>query len=241
MLYTTVGQNVPLFKKKGEVAISGGHASTAHEENDYMYFVSGSEGFNVQAAAAIDSSLAITCSIYSLKNSDASYDWTGKGNYVEFGIGKFKHSPKTKLIGEVFFGTGFGSLKNSSTYGDISSHYIKPFIQPSGGFSSKVIDVALTARMGMVFFTSHSNSLNDQEQKRVMEDFYDDKKATFVFEPGLTTRIGFKNVKLQLQWNYTTFHYTSGDFNPVNRTFASVGLFILISDRWTQQKKTNGL
>src|SRR5688572_22818447 len=147
VLYTTVGQNVPLFKQKGEVAFSGGSAATSHEDD-----VSSAEGFNIQAAAAIDSSLSIMCSLYSLKNMDADNDWIGKGNYFELGIGKFKQSSKSKLIGEVFCGVGFGEIKNSSTFGDISEHYIKPFIQPSGGFSSKIVDVAITTRVAMVFF-----------------------------------------------------------------------------------------
>src|SRR5436190_23999941 len=72
VLYTSVGQNVPLFKEKGEVAISGGASNTENSGNDYLYDYSSADGVNLQAAVAIKDNFAVMSSFYSLKNSNSS-------------------------------------------------------------------------------------------------------------------------------------------------------------------------
>jgi len=223
ILYSTVGQNVPLFREKGEVALNAGLAVSGNSN----YF--GTTGINVQLAVAPTNSLAVISSFYSLKESDG----TGKGNYFELGIGKFKYNPKSNLTGEIFFGAGLGSIKSSPDGYQISSDFLKVFIQPSGGFTSKVFDIAFTPRVGVVNFLSHKNEGNEQE----INQFFSDKKTTVVFEPGITLRLGFKNVKLQYQYNYSTFNYNSNgynDFDLVNDTFMSFNLYFLMTERWAK-------
>lgn len=211
VLYSTVSQNVPLFKEKGEVAFNAGVAVSGSSN----YF--GSTGFNAQLAVAADSSLAIISSFYSIKDEES-----GKGNYFELGVGKFKHNPESKLTGEIFIGAGFGSIKNSFDGLQLNSNFLKVFIQPSGGYTTKIVDFALTPRIGIVNFTSYENEVNDQ----AVAHFFSEKKTTVVFEPGVTVRLGFKNIKLQYQLNYSTFKYDSSDF-AVNDIFMSLNLFFL--------------
>jgi hypothetical protein len=227
-LYSTVGQNVPLFHQKGEGALSVGFMSASNDGyalNPANIIIDG-EGINLQAALAVDSNVAIFSSFHSM---NVSGDWEVKGNYFEIGGGLFKHNTETNLIGELFAGIGFGGLRSSSDGEAIHAKCIKYFIQPSGGFSTKVFDMAFTPRFGIVNYISHSGT--DAPE---VEEFFQEKKITFVVEPGLTIRVGFKNVKLQYQMNYTTFSFSSSneDFDPVADFYGSIGLFFQITNRW---------
>lgn len=234
-LYTNVGQNVPLFRKKGEVAMSAGHGSASGEN----YLTSSTaEGFSGQAAVAIGKSTAIISSFYSLK--DEGEDINGNGNYFEVGIGKFSYSETSKLHGEIFIGTGFGSIKNSEEGEYINLKYVKPFIQPSLGFSSPYFDIAITPRIALVSYTGKSENISEANEQRAFENFWQENKNTIVFEPGFTARAGYKNVKLQLQYSHTSFKYSWPDdtnsYSAVLDDFFSIGLFVLISDRWSKNK-----
>lgn len=226
VLYSTTGQNVPLFREKGEVAFNVGYFGIPDVVNDVPYFYDTNvNGFAGQFAAAIDTSVAIISSFYTLKDSDS--DWEVKGSYFEAGAGIFDHGQA--FTGELFAGIGVGSLKNSYDAETIDANYLKFFIQPSGGFTSKVIDMAFTPRIGWVTYTNHDSNVDDA----LVEDYFSEKKTTFVFEPGVTVRFGYRNIKLQYQFNYSTFNYEGTDeFDPVGNEFSSLSLYILITDRW---------
>ncbi len=181
VLYTTVGQNVALFHQKGEAAFSANHAETNY-----------ASGASVQVAAAVDSSVEVMSSYYSLSSG------TSSGNYFELGAGKFKYNPTSKFCGEVIFGMGFGSIKNSinnsgnSSNFIVNANYFKPFIQPSFGFSTKIIDLAFTPRIAFVTYTSKSDNTTDPSMRNDLDVYFSAKQNTVVFEPGLTLRAGFK-------------------------------------------------
>ena len=69
--------------------------------------------------------------------------------------------------------------------------------------------------------------------------FWDENKTSFVFEPGVTVRLGYQNVKLQFQYSHSSLSHEwpdgSESYSAVFDNFASFGIFILFSDRW---KKT---
>lgn len=230
-LYSTTGQNVPLFTTKGEVALSGGKSNSA---NDYDI----AQGFHAQLAIAIDSNIAVISSFYGLKSIDdeTSGGWTGKGSYVELGIGKFKTNTSSKITGEIFIGAGLGTLKNTLTSQYVNARYLKPFVQPTIGFTSRYFDVALTPRIALVSYLSHSQQL-DAEGNRQITSFFSRKEKTLVFEPGLTIRAGFEHVKIQFQSNYSTFSYESENFDPVHKRYSSIGLFFLVTERWSKKRK----
>lgn len=183
-LYSTVGQNVPLFTQKGEVALSGGKSDAI---NDYDIL----SGFHAQIAAAVDSNLAVISSLYSLRAREGmrSGDWSGGGSYLEVGVGKFSSNKASKVRVEAFIGAGLGSLKNKFENKYLNARYIKPFIQPTVGFSSKYFDAAFTPRLAWVSFFSRSDRL-DPEENMLVEDFFMQKGRTLVLEPGFTLRGG---------------------------------------------------
>ena len=237
ILYSATGQNVPLFKNKGEVAISGGLCWGKNDEGDAL-------GGNIQGAVAIDSTWAVMSSLYSMKGPVETFylgkqsPTTSNGNYVEAGLGKFKYWPRPKLTGEIFLGTGFGSIKNKIIDERLEAKFIKPFVQPSIGYGGRIFEVALTGRVGLVSFTSNTNTLSDPDQRAEAEKFFNEKHSTMVFEPGLTFRGGYKSVKGQFQYCFSSFSYHSGKYAPMYQNYISFGFTVLFSKPWKNNKPT---
>ncbi len=223
VMYTTVGQNVPLFQQKGEVAFSGGYGRTPR-----------AGGMNAQFAVALTDHVALMTSYYNLKSEEV-----GSGSYVEVGGGVFKRFSDQGLTGEVFAGVGFGSQHNTifSHPGGLSwemkAAFVKPFIQPSLGISYGSLELAFTPRIGMLNYTSHSDTYASGTTTREFIDrYFQTAQNAFLFEPGLTLRLGYRAVKFQVQYNHTSLNYANIDFNPVDQEYVSLGLSILISKRW---------
>lgn len=227
VVYSTIGQNVPLLRNKGEFSIN---ASAASSDDG--------EGGGFQFAAAPDSNFAIITSFYSLKN-ETSDEWQGRGSYFELGAGRFGHmDPKNKIfIAEIFLGIGYGGIRNSdqNSSSRLDVRFIKPFIQPSIGISGTWYDVALTPRVAWVSYTSQLVSVDDPELRTQAEQFFDDKKNTIVFEPGFTLRLGYKSIRGQLQYNASTFSYRENSDVNINNQFLSMGIHWLISKRFREQ------
>lgn len=226
VLYSSVGQNVPLFHEKGEVTISGGRCE-----------VYDAKGFNLQFATAASDKLVVISSLYSMKSfsTPSNGAWSGKGSYFEVGLGKYGYSPENKWCYELISGVGYGSVKNNYDYSEVNANYIKPFFQPSIGVSGGVVEFALTPRIGLVTYLSNSNTLSDAYDRERVDSYFEKKGTSLVFEPGVTLRLGYRNVKIQFQYNYTTFSYDGGDqdsLDPVNPEFISIGAHFLLTNRF---------
>lgn len=223
ILYTSVGQNVPLFHGKGEVTFGGGYADTGD-----------ATGVTMQFAVAVDSSLAVSALFHSLSGSYSNEPdfWEGSGTYFEGGVGKFGTMSEGLCAWEVFVGLGYGSIKNTNLNQGVNARYIKPFLQPSISIGTGVVEFAITPRIGVVNYTAHSSTLTDAQNAEVIEAFFDEKSTTLVFEPGVTLRLGYRGVKLQAQYSYSTFSYRAEDWDPVNPEFISIGLQFLITKRF---------
>ena len=200
MIYSNVGQNVPLFTEKGQANLSTGLGLTES-----------SVGFQLQGAIAPGDRVAVISSINFLAGSD-SWSWDWNAFYADVGVGTFGKSGNSKFVWEVFGGIGVGSISNSDTYyGEyLNVDYIKPFVQPSFGFKHKVVEFAFTPRIGLVHFTSYdSNAITysyDYEDEVPFEFLISEKRTNFAFEPGFMIRVG-KKVKFQYQLNITSIGY----------------------------------
>ena len=223
IFYSSIGQNVPMLESKGEVKLNVGYGSSAGND----FWSESTSGFAGQAAVAVGRSTSIIGSYYSLRLDDM--DWTGRGTYYELGIGKFGEDQKRSLYGEIILGMGSGKIRNSNDLGEFANvNYIKPFLQPSGGYRGKNLECAFTPRLAVVSFNKSSSQLSDPIQSSQFYDFIQDKKTTFVFEPGVTVRAGVENLKFYFQYCYTTFTYSSEDFDPVLDSYVSIGLTLKI-------------
>jgi len=227
--YSNVGQNVPLFKNKGEVSLTGNYASTDD-----------ATGIGIQGAAAVDSSLAFMTSFYSLKNS-TNANWQGSGKYFEFGSGKFGVVGRSNFVYDVFGGLGFGGIKNHAVGSSLNVSFIKPFVQSSIGLTTKWVDVAFTARLALPTYTNYKNGLSDATQHAQAETYFGENKSQFVFEPGLTLRLGYKAVKANFTVCTSTFRLADEyEHVSANNNYVSVGLAVLVSKRYKQYNATTG-
>lgn len=222
--YGNVGQNVPMLKHKGEVSLSGSFASTDD-----------ASGAGFQAAVAVDSSLALMGSVYSLTNNENT-DWQGSGRYSELGIGRYAVIRGSDFVYDVLGGVGFGRIANKDGAGSsLNINFVKPFVQGSIGLTTKWIEVALTSRLALPVYTGHENGMTDPGDRAEAEAYFEDNKSKFVFEPGINFRFGYKNVKASLSYCTSTFSLDGKYDNiSVNNNYLGAGLTVLISNRYNQ-------
>lgn len=231
VLYSNVGQNVPMFQNKDELVLNTGYALTTGGP------FSDADGVQVQAAYAVTDKLAGMASFYSMKgieDPDAD-EWKGKGSYFEAGFGTYGANSSKMILYEVFGGLGTGSIQNTSLInpGDnIDVKFLKPFIQPSVGFTSKYFEVVLTPRLAYLTYTSNSYHFTEPGKDGVAEAFFTENDNKVVFEPGVTLRGGLSGAKLQLQYVYSTFEPNFEEIETVNNGFFSLSLYLLISNRF---------
>ena len=216
VFYAPSTQNVPLLKEKGEVNIGGGYSNTDR-----------GEGISLNFAVAVDSSWAVAGSFNSLGGGEknATDSWRTTGNYFEAAAGKFNSSPTGPWVYEAFLGLGYGAINNEINNDFVDAKFLKPYLQPTFGLRTKHIDFVITPRLSVVNYISEDIRINEPVDERRVLDFFDEKGTTFVFEPGATLRLGIRNVKIQLQYVYSSFSYDSRDEDePFDSEMLTVGL-----------------
>jgi hypothetical protein len=231
--YAVIGHNTPLLQEKDEVNISASLATGTD-----------ASGLGIQTAWAIDSSVALMSSFYSMKSAsswDDPSDWKGNGRYFELGIGTFgKGKRNPRFVREAFFGTGFARIRNHYNDDKLDVNYMNIFIQGSLGFSNHWIDIALTPRIAYMHYTHKSYTFADAENRSLADDYFENNNSKLLFEPGITVRAGYKNVRLNLNYVTTTFDIRGGDiYNTdelqVNTEFFSIGLNYLFTKRFEKK------
>jgi hypothetical protein len=128
------------------------------------------------------------------------------------------------------------TTNRASDYIDVN--YVKPFIQPSIGFSSKYFDLELTPRVAYLSYTSQNDyRLDPTTEPNSPRQFFEENHNTFIFEPGIMVRGGIPGVKLEIQYNFSTIREPSDSYFVNNQEFVSVGLRFLISERTSEKAK----
>ncbi|MEJ1237410.1 hypothetical protein WBG78_04715 [Chryseolinea sp. T2] len=225
--YSTVGQNVPLFHNKGEVVVNGGLMSAGSTSEAFVPTEIPNPGVAFQTAVAIDSNVALFANYYHV---DSEGDWNVNANYFEVGGGLFTYNPVSHFAAELFAGIGYGAIDNEATYETIDAKFMKYFLQPSIGFSGRVVEAAFTPRLGVVDYLSNTASYRDD-----VRNYFNEMATTFVFEPGITLRVGFKNFKAQYQMNYSTFQSDQlTEFDAVMKYYGSISFFAAIGRQWSR-------
>lgn len=222
VMYSNVGQYVPLLKEKGDVFLQGGISGSDGEES--------ASGGGFQFAYAISDHWQINSSFYALGNQKLSEpeDWRGKGNYFELGGGYYSTSQNKKLVYELTGGFGVSGIKNK--LGGVSLDHIdvgnfKPYLQPAIGVSLKNFEFAFSPRIAYNSFTKKEFEILDPSLSSEVQIFFDQQGDFLILEPGFTLRGGIKNVKVQIQLVLSSF---SEDKRFVNDTFSSIGLAFAI-------------
>jgi hypothetical protein len=198
--------NVPLFQKKGDVRLS----LVGSEGSEFT-------GTEVQAAYSVSSRIAVIADGFWAKEKNAYENSRAKGNYFETACGYYKPIRK-HFVFETYGGMGLGNIKSwYHDYGYSEMFFSKYFLQPSFGFTSKNFDIALSSRLcGLNYSEIRDLSISDDKGNI---DFIKGHSLSYLVEPALTMRLGWKNLKLQLQYSlsrnmtYRYFPQESGNLN----------------------------
>jgi hypothetical protein len=194
--YVANVQNVPLFKEKNELRLTG-----IYGEGDE------SRGVEVQSAYSITDNIGVMADFMSARGGDVSGNNYGKGNYFEGAVGYYKPAGKYGVF-EMYGGLGkssqhheYTSLYYNEYEGSADVSYIKYFVQPSFGITFKALDIALSTRLCSVYYNKIDNKVlgNSYEYNDLHSLVYTNH---FNLEPALTIRGGWKNVKVQFQAEY---------------------------------------
>ena len=233
--YAPNQHNVPLFKEKNEVRVSGA-------------YIQGNEisGCDIQAGYAMTKESAIIAN--ALIINPTSKD--GRGQLYELGAGYYKPISSSflpiskKFIFETYGVFGLGNA--TDYYGNypysVTTGLFKAYIQPSIGFSTNLFDIILSEKIGLVHTFGVKRSIPDstynsmiQNGSSVVNDLniLNHSRTSFLFEPAFTFRIGFKYVKFHFQIGGSLM---SGDFRQL--TISPVwdtGITIFIARRFWQK------
>lgn len=248
--YAPNQHNVPLFKEKNEVRLSG-----AYINGDEISGCDVQAGYAVtKEAAIIANALIINPNATLASTAYPSSNYTtgaGKGQLYEIGAGYYKPIPcriaaiSGKFVFETYGVLGYGNSINQ--YGSfpqyrVSTNLFKGYVQPSMGFTTNLFDIIVSAKIGTLYtFGIKSNypgvvvdSLVQNGMSIVNDlNVLSQSRTSFLFEPAFTFRIGFKYVKFHYQvgWSILSSNMQSLTFSPV----MDFGLTIFIAHRFWQK------
>ena len=183
-------QHVPLHKEAGEIRLSGGFSQGA----DVTYT-------DFQGSIAILDNIAVMSSAmyadYGEHEDKAFSECSGEGHQLSLGMGYFRSFGL--LIFETYAGMGLGRVKNYHEYQGFSDmKYTQPFIQPSVGVKINHIELAFSIRFNHLdYYNIKTRDLDIENQKKI--DTIEKSGEYWFWEPALTARLGFPNIKLQAQ------------------------------------------
>lgn len=218
--YAPTGQNVPLFKEKGEVQLGGGIAGSGE-----------AGGGNIQAAYAVGNHAGITADAYIANGKNDDTGARGNGFIASVGGGYF--TPLSNyFVFETYAGFGGGNIYNRYDGGSSSRvNFIRPYIQPAIGFTTNYLDLAFASRIAMVNYTGISRSAGITDSTNVAQlDYINGHPTSVYFEPGITARAGWKYIKVQFQYVWSV-NLNNPQILRDNHNI-SVGLLLSLAERY---------
>lgn len=228
--YVPNTQNVPLLREK--------------KEFQGAILVGGSEELKtleVQAAYAVTNNLAVMTNFLAVKGGERPGNNWGNGKYLEGAVGYYKPFDEY-VVAEVYAGLGvsnqhhqYGTETYSEGTADLS--FMKFFLQPSVGFTFKYFDIAVSSRLSRLSFYTIDNNITKGSYELYYVDTIAQNKVSYLFEPALTLRGGWENIKVQVQLSYSkNLSYPNLKFEDTN---ASVGLIYTIANRYRKTAPEN--
>ncbi len=232
--YIPTTQNVPLFKEKNEIRLSGSVGQ-------------GSEvsATDVQAAYSFTDKFAAMVNFMHARGGDRNSENYGTGDYLDAGIGYFKALDDHGIF-EIYGGIGgctqqhqyrytdtdfFGKPRDYSGSADLA--FSRVYLQPTFGLTFNGFDFALTTGMSNIYFHQVRSALDPHDAELPPLDTLSGNRNSFLFEPSLTLRGGWKYVKLQLQI------LSSHNFSHPNLKFekgkVSLGIVFSFAERFASR------
>lgn len=227
-------QNIPLFRQEG----------------DNMFVISSGSGigdaltmFDVQGAYAITNHFAVTGAYFSTEEEGGNEPGTdySKGSMFEVGAGIYQ--PLGKIGSFDFFGgygngdqfhqyntsswdyTGMGLGNETVETGIAALRYNRFFARSSIGLTTKIIDLAFSARLSnMRYYDVQSSIDGEGDEFNTLSRL--SGLSCWWFEPAVTLRLGYSPVKLQLQ---VALSRQLQEINPVSTPLSvNLGLVFVI-------------
>lgn len=233
--YVPTVQNVPLFKEKNEyratVAVGGGDETSTTD---------------IQSAYSVTDKFAVMANFMTAKGGDKSSNNWGEGKYFDAALGYFKPLDMHGVF-EIYGGVGSSNQHHqyqrtssswnggSTTYnsGTADLSFTKLFLQPSLGLTFNGFDIALTSGISQLNFHKINNQIDTIDIEYFVVDTISKNRTSFLFEPSLTIRGGWKYVKLQIQL------LSSKNLSRANLKFndskISIGLTFAFADRFRRK------
>ncbi len=148
--------------------------------------------------------------------------------------GGYFRANKSGFIFESYGGVGFGNARTGSAtlLGSFGWHndanFMKYYVQPSFGYKTNVLELAISWRLAALDFTSISGSglSNANAEELAAIQMIQSNPASFLSEPAVTARLGFKVFKIQAQWGWSS--NLSHPNYPQAHEYLNLGLFFSI-------------
>jgi hypothetical protein len=219
--------NIPLFKEKNEIQVSGYIGATEHTDNlgvNAAYSISNNIGIMVNAHYYDGGDDASAQYQYDPSIINRDYNPKRFAQMIEAGVGFFKPiSRDSSIIFETYVGAGYYDANVALNSAQSISYSInRLFIQPSLGYRHKYVEIAFGVRIAQISFNRVIPSTVFLETTEPMERFNSLDNKTLV-EPSISVRAGSETVKLQLQFIGATV-INSSEVSPIDGGLISLGI-----------------
>lgn len=226
-------QNVPLFIEKNEYHLAA-------------YYGGGDESAcaEIQTAYSASNNIGLMANFMSAKGDNDSRKSSAKGYCLEGAIGYYKPFAEFAVF-EIYGGYGGGNQHH--TYYDSYNHvsegtadlsFSKLFVQPSFGLTFDAFDIAFSTRICKISYNKINNHITGNSYENEKIKTLSDKNHFFA-EPAITVRGGWKNLKLQVQAEYSGY-LNSPKLNFFEDSHLSIGLYFKIAERYKSSTSYTG-
>jgi hypothetical protein len=230
--YTPNAQNVPMFRDKNELRLSGAFSGSE------------SEGIELQAAYSPAKNFAVMANYMASTiqyNSAGDY---GNQSYIEGGLGYYKPISKVAVF-EIYGGYGSGSehhqydvssnynngIYYTGTMGTADLTFKKYFIQPSIGLTFDFLDIAFSTRFYSLNFDNIQNHASTNSFDWETLNSLSISNVHYFLEPALTFRVGWEKVKLQLQLSTTRLLSVQNPIFSYETLHTSLGVCFILNGK----------
>ncbi|OFY70642.1 MAG: hypothetical protein A3G23_07895 [Bacteroidetes bacterium RIFCSPLOWO2_12_FULL_37_12] len=219
-------QHVPLFIEKNEFRFSASKGIGVGEKKNLV-------NTEANVAYSMTKNLAFMTNFSYAYFGDKSYSANYSSDYyLELASGYYKPF-YSHVVFEIYGGFGNGNQHHKYELGAADFKFTKIFIQPSVGFTFNALDIAFSKRISNLNFYKVEQSGGDRygyESYNI--DMIRKNKNSFLNETALTTRLGWKKIKLQIQ-----IQLSNNLSEPVLRfvdAVISFGVWFTITDRYSR-------
>jgi hypothetical protein len=187
-------------------------------------------GGDFQGAYAVTNNVGVMANVYFAGATDDETGGEGKGRLFEGGVGYYRPL-SDRLVFETYGGGGFGTVTHihgqDPSRASVSAQ--RAFLQPSMGFTSNWFDAALSLRLCGLHYSGIPENLTNARDIDAARELAD-MRSSFLAEPSLTVRGGWKYLRLQVQLGFSK-NLTHADF-PQVESYVSIGGYVAMKPRY---------